>query len=100
MKILITLVICNCVLGAALSLYLVIIWRKYKEAVAAHGWNPECADPLCRNMWLLCFIPIFGMLYYLVVGETIGILSTSYKDSVDGIVTVSYGSLSFHYSEE
>ncbi len=66
MRILLTILLCNLVLGAAMALYLAVIWRKCKSPIAEHGWNPECADPICGNMWLLCFVPIIGILYYLV----------------------------------
>ena len=63
MRILLTILLCNLVLGAAMALYLAVIWRKCKSPIAEHGWNPECADPICGNMWLLCFVPIIGILY-------------------------------------
>ena len=68
-------------------------------SIAEHGWNPECADPICGNMWLLCFVPIIGILYYLVAGETVGILAATDKASVNGIVSIKYGPLAFSYEE-
>ena len=100
MRILLTILTCNLVLGAAMALYLAVIWRKCKSPIAEHGWNPECADPICGNMWLLCFVPIFGILYYLVAGETVGILAATDKASVNGIVSIKYGPLAFSYEED
>ena len=100
MRILLTILLCNLVLGAAMALYLAVIWRKCKSPIAEHGWNPECADPICGNMWLLCFVPIFGILYYLVAGETVGILAATDKASVNGIVSIKYGPLAFSYDED
>ena len=48
------------ILGAAMALYLIMIWKKCKRLVAEHGWNAECADPLC------------GIMYYLVAGKIKG----------------------------
>ena len=79
MRILLTILLCNLVLGAAMAL---------------------CADPICGNMWLLCFVPIIGILYYLVAGETVGILVATDKASVNGIVSVKYGPLAFSYDED
>ena len=93
MRILLTILLCNLVLGAAMALYLAVIWRKCKSPIAEHGWNPEC-------MWLLCFVPIIGILYYLVAGETVGILAATDKASVNGIVSIKYGPLSFSYDED
>ena len=62
--------------------------------------SPECADPICGNMWMLCFVPIIGILYYLVAGETVGILAATDKASVDGIVSIKYGPLAFSYDED
>ena len=84
MRILLTILLCNLVLGAAMALYLAVIWRK-------------CKSP---NMWLLCFVPIIGILYYLVAGETVGILAATDKASVNGIISVKYGPLAFSYDED
>ena len=100
MRILLTILTCNLVLGAAMALYLAVIWRKCKSPIAEHGWNPECADPICGNMWLLCFVPIIGILYYLVAGETVGILAATDKASVNGIVSIKYGPLAYIYDED
>ena len=78
MRILLTILICNLVLGAAMAR----------------------ADPICGNMWMLCFVPIIGILYYLVAGETVGILAATDKASVDGIVSIKYGPLAFSYDED
>ena len=96
MRILLTILTCNLVLGAAMALYL----AKCKSPIAEHGWSPECADPICGNMWMLCFVPIIGILYYLVAGETVGILAATDKASVDGIVSIKYGPLAFSYDED
>lgn len=100
MRILLTILLYNLVLGAAMALYLVVIWRKCKGSIAENGWNPDCADPICRNMWALCFIPVLGILYYLVAGETVGILAATEKAAVDGVVSIKYGPLAFSYDED
>ena len=51
-------------------------------------------------MWMLCFVPIIGILYYLIAGETVGILAATDKASVDGIVSIKYGPLAFSYDED
>ena len=51
-------------------------------------------------MWLLCFVHIIGILYYLVAGETVGILAATDKASVNGIISVKYGPLAFSYDED
>lgn len=99
MRILATVLIYDVALGAAMALYLVLIWNRYKGAVAEHGWNTDCADPICNKMWLLCFVPLLGIVYYLVAGETIGKLCSITKEKANGMVTVSYGPLAFHYAE-
>ena len=43
---------------------------------------------------------IIGILYYLVAGETVGILAATDKASVDGIVSIKYGPLAFSYDED
>lgn len=83
-----------------MALYMVVVWRKSKVAIAENGWNLDQADPICNNMWLLCFIPVLGIMYYLVAGEVIEKLATTHKDDVNGIVSVYYGKLGFHYGED
>ena len=100
MRILTTILISDLILGAAMAVYLVIIWQKCKKSIAEHGWNIECADPICGNMWAICFVPIIGILYYLVAGEAMGLLSVTDKNDVDGIVSICYGPLSFNYDED
>ena len=39
-------------------------------------------------------------MYYLVAGEAMGILSVTDKASVNGIVSINYGPLSFNYEED
>ena len=99
MRMLMTVLMCDVVLGAATALYLVAAWRKCKGAIAENGWHPDCADPMCGNMWLICFVPVAGILYYLISGEMIGVLSVTDKESVNGVVSVCYGKLSFVYNE-
>ena len=100
MRILTTILISDLILGAAMALYLVAIWNRCKKSIAEHGWNIECADPICGNMWAICFVPIIGIMYYLVAGEAMGILSMTDKASVNGTVSISYGPLSFNYDED
>lgn len=100
MRIMTTILVSDLILGAAMALYLVAIWTRCKKSIAEHGWNIECADPICGNMWAVCFVPIIGILYYLVVGETMGILSVTDKASVNGIVSITYGPLSINYDED
>lgn len=50
MRILTTILISDLILGAAMALYLVAIWTRCKKSIAEHGWNIECADPICGNM--------------------------------------------------
>ena len=83
-----------------MALYLAVIWKKDKAAIKEHGWDLDCANPICNNMWLLCFIPLVGIMYYLVVGEAMGKLATTNKEDVNGIVSVYYGKLGFHYDED
>ena len=100
MRILTTILISDLILGAAMALYLVVIWTRCKKSIAKQGWNVECADPICGNMWAICFVPLIGIMYYLVAGEAMGILSMTDKASVNGIVSISYGPLSFNYDED
>lgn len=100
MRILTTIFVFDLILGAAMALYLVAIWHKYKGAIVEHGWDLNHADPICNNMWLLCFIPVIGIMYYLVAGETLGKLAVTDKKEANGIVSVYYGKLSFHYDED
>lgn len=100
MRILLTILTCHLVLGAAMALYLVVTWRRCKGPIAEHGWNTACADPICGNMWLMCFVPVIGILYYLIAGEAMGILSATDKADVNGIVSIKYGPLSFNYDED
>ena len=44
MKILAAVLINNGILGAALALYLVVIWRKNKRSIAEHGWDATYWD--------------------------------------------------------
>ena len=37
MRLLLTILLCNLVLGAAMALYLAVIWRKCKSPIAEHG---------------------------------------------------------------
>jgi hypothetical protein len=39
MRMLMTLLMCDIVLGAAMALYLVVAWRKCKGAIAENGLN-------------------------------------------------------------
>ena len=100
MRILLTILICNLVLGAVMALYLAVIWRRCKSPIAERGWNPACADPICGNMWLLCFVPLIGILYYLVAGEAVDILAASDKAGGSGIVRIEYGPLAFSDDED
>ena len=99
MKILATILVCDIVLGAAMTLYMAVIWRRNKAAIAKHGWNLDCANPLHYNMWLRYFIPVLGIMYYLVAGEAMGILAVTNKEDVNGIICVNYGKLEFQYNE-
>ena len=73
-----------------------------------HGTVPggdleKMQKPHCRTRLesrVLCFVPIIGILYYLVAGETVGILAATDKASVDGIVSIKYGPLAFSYDED
>ena len=80
MKFLTTFLIFDLILGAAMVLYVVVIWHKNEAAIKEHGWDLNCADPLCNNMWLVCFIPVIGIIYYLIVGETMGKLASTNKE--------------------
>ena len=100
MRVLAFILMANMVLGAFMALYLVVIWQKCKNRIAAHGWNVACADPICGNMWAICFVPIVGIMYYLIAGEAIGILSVTDKARTDGIVRISYGPLTINYDED
>ena len=100
MKIFATILVCDVILGAAMALYITVVWKKTQAAIQEHGWNLDDADPLCNNMWLVCFIPVIGIMYYLVVGEMMGKLAVTKKEDVNGIVSVYYGKLGFHYGED
>ena len=99
MKILATILVCDIILGAAMTLYIAAIWRMNKAAIKEHGWNLDCANPIHNNMWLHYFIPVIGIMYYLVAGEAMGKLAATRKEDVNGIVSVSYGKWEFRYDE-
>lgn len=100
LKILATVLVCDLILGTSMALYLVFIWKTHKAAIAEQGWNTDCADPICNNMWLVCYVPVIGIMYYLVVGEAMGKLAATSKDDANGIISVYYGKLGFHYDED
>ena len=100
LKILATILVCDLILGAVMALYIAVTWKKNQDAIAKHGWNLEQANPICNYMWLYYFIPVVGIMCYLVAGETMGKLAVTRKEDVNGIVSVYYGKLGFHYDED
>lgn len=100
LKVIITLIVWQLVLGTAMVLYLRLSWNGKKDIISKNGWTLTSCNPFIpwRSIAYL-YIPGIGIIWYLICGTMIDALSSmTNKDGQE--VTISVCGISVTYSEQ
>lgn len=99
LKVIITIIVWQLVLGTAMLGYLRLSWNGKKEIISKNGWTLDYCNPFIpwRSIAYL-YIPGIGIIWYLICGTMIDELANRLKRN-DEEINISICGISVTYCE-